>query len=90
MNLYRGSAPDPAGAYSHPQTPSWWGGGSLPHSKQPHPRCRPFEYRTAAAYPHVTTAFIVLATLTTSWTHGSVSCSSMHWERWESGTVTKN
>ena len=31
-----GSAPDPAGgAYSAPQTPSWWGGGWLPLLKNP-------------------------------------------------------
>ena len=51
--LHRGSAPDPAcGAYSAPQTPSWWGWDSQLPSKNPIPP-RPFGPRLTRCPPSV-------------------------------------
>ena len=42
LQIFRSSAPDPAGELTMPPGPLTDGRGSLPPCQEPHPRCRPF------------------------------------------------
>jgi len=50
IQIFPGSAPDPAGRAYLPKPPIWWGGARCP-CQEPHPRCQPLCLRVSGSNP---------------------------------------